>query len=343
MHRRLSRTTKLSLAIFAVLGVLGSAVIVVPMLMLMGQTAATTGSDQASGSVACGPVMTTGGQTLRLGADQVANARTVIETGEGLKVPARGLVVAVAVSLQESTLRNLSWGDRDSVGLFQQRSGWGSLQQRTDPATAATMFFTGGQAGQPGLVDIHDWASLPVTTAGQAVQRSAYPLAYAKWEPLATSLVKSVVGNVSLGCSDALTAGLPGGAIGTMIRTAVQQQGDPYVWGAVGPDAFDCSGLVVYSWRQAGYRVAVRTAAQMWANSDPVDPGQEQPGDLLFGEFGAAGPGHVMIVVRKGEAVQAPATGRTVEMADYSGLGPSWRLARLRSSVLIPIKASTSA
>ncbi len=341
MRLRVSRTTKLTLAIFIVLGILGSAVIVVPLLMVMTTTAATS-SDDAYSTIACGPTMTSGGQKITLTAEQVANAQTVIKTGQGLGVPARGLVVAVAATLQETTLRNISWGDRDSVGLFQQRSGWGSTDARTDPATSASMFYTGGQGGQPGLLDIPGWTSMPVTQAAQAVQRSAYPLAYAKWEPMAALLVRDVVGNISMGCTTTLAANLPSGTVGTMLRVALEQQGDPYVWGAVGPDAFDCSGLVVYSWRQAGFRVSVRTAAQMWAVSDPVPAGQEQPGDLLFGEFRATGPGHVMIVVSPGEAVQAPETGRTVEVTHYTADGSSWRLGRLRSSALIPISAATT-
>lgn len=336
MRFQLSRTTKLSLAIFIVLGILGSAVIIVPLLMVMTTTAATSAEDAYS-NAACGPTMRSGGEDITLTGEQIANARTVIATGQELGVPARGLIVAVATTLQESTLRNIGYGDRDSVGLFQQRAGWGSTQTRMDPAASATMFYTGGQGGQPGLMDIKGWAGMPVTQAAQAVQRSAFPMAYARWEPMATLLVQDVVGSVDLGCSNVLTANLPPGSVGRMLQAALDQQGDPYVWGAVGPDAFDCSGLVVYSWRQAGYRVAVRTAAQMYSVSDPVAAGQEQPGDLLFGEFRTGGPKHVMIVVSKGEAVQAPETGRNVEMTHYTADGTGWRLGRLRGSALIPV------
>ena len=79
----------------------------------------------------------------------------------------------------------------------------------------------------------------------------------------------------------------------------------------------------------------------MWAVSTPVAFGSEQPGDLLFGEFGArgSGPGHVMIVVRPGQAVQAPETGRTVELTDYDRgwQAHGWRLARLRPSALVKL------
>jgi len=254
------------------------------------------------------------------------------------------LVVAVATALQESTLRNLYYGDRDSLGLFQQRSGWGSAADRTDPATAATMFYTGGQGGQPGLMDITGWQSMAVTTAAQAVQRSAFPFAYARWESLADSLVASVVGDSPLGCDENLVgADLPSGAIGTFLRIALQQQGDPYVWGAVGPDAFDCSGLIVYSWQKAGHPLRIRTAAQMYDNSTIIQPGQEQPGDLLFGSLGERGSaGHVMIVVEPGVAVQAPETGRNVEITHYTADNVNWKLGRLNASAFADDQAAAA-
>jgi peptidoglycan DL-endopeptidase CwlO len=134
-------------------------------------------------------------------------------------------------------------------------------------------------------------------------------------------------------CVDSVGLQTPTGANGDMVRVALAQQGKPYVWGATGPDAFDCSGLVVYAWRQAGFVVAVRTSEQMYAHSTVVPAGQEQPGDLLFGEFGAAGPGHVMIVVRPGLAVQAPHTGDVVRLTPYA-VGGGWVVARLDPGVL---------
>jgi cell wall-associated NlpC family hydrolase len=315
--------------------------VTVPLLMLMGSASDDTtsaGGDSIDG--ACGPVGTAGGQSVTLDADQLTNVRTIIATGDRLNVPSRGLVVAVAVALQESTVQNLDYGDRDSLGVFQQRAGWGSAADRENVAKAAAMFYLGGAGGQPGLLKIQGWASMSLTQAAQDVQRSAFPFAYAKWETFATSLVKQVVGGDPMGCSDVVQASLPSGTIGTFLRDALAQQGDPYVWGATGPDAFDCSGLVVYAWRLAGFRVTIRTAAQMWDNSVPVARGSEQPGDLLFGEWGPAGAGHVMIVIRPGLAVQAPSTGRDVQLTDYSSYGSSWKLGRLKASVLVPLSSS---
>jgi peptidoglycan DL-endopeptidase CwlO len=337
--RKLTPTMKALIAVGTVFGIGMAGLITVPLLMVMGTTAVSTDDTSTDPSSACGPVAAVAGTTISLDTDQLTHARTIVDTGRSLKVPDRGLVVAVATALQESTLRNLNWGDRDSVGLFQQRAGWGSTEERTDPATSASMFYTGGRAGQPGLLDISGWPTMSITRAAQAVQVSAFPMAYAKWETLAASLVRSVIGNDPLGCTDAVGAGLPSGAVGDMLKVALAQQGDPYVFGAVGPDAFDCSGLIVYSWRLAGYQVAVRTAAQMWNLSTPVARGSEKPGDMLFGQFGTRvpGAGHVMIVVRPGLAVNAPQTGRNVELTDYTSFGPSWRLARFKPAALSPL------
>ncbi|MDJ1132012.1 C40 family peptidase [Streptomyces iconiensis] len=119
--------------------------------------------------------------------EQVPNAKKIQATGVALKIPPRGQVVALATALQESGLRNLSYGDRDSLGLFQQRpsQGWGTAQQVRDPVHASTSFYTH-------LKKVSGWQSMTVAQAAQAVQASGFPDAYAKWEPLATALQKAL-------------------------------------------------------------------------------------------------------------------------------------------------------
>jgi LysM repeat protein len=120
--------------------------------------------------------------------EMAANARLIIRTGQRLGVPDRGIVVALAAAMQESGLRNLSYGDRDSVGLFQQRpsTGWGTRAQLLDPEHATELFYGGprnpNRGRTRGLLDIHGWQSMTIAQAAQAVQISAYPGAYAKWE-----------------------------------------------------------------------------------------------------------------------------------------------------------------
>ncbi|MFE1500870.1 hypothetical protein ACFW89_38175, partial [Streptomyces albidoflavus] len=111
---------------------------------------------------------------------QIPNAKVIVATGVQKRVPARGQVVALATALQESTLINLDHGDRDSLGLFQQRpsQGWGTREQLMDPVYSSGKFYDR-------LVKLKDWEQMPVTVAAQKVQRSGFPDAYAKHEPLA--------------------------------------------------------------------------------------------------------------------------------------------------------------
>ncbi|WP_327748037.1 C40 family peptidase [Streptomyces europaeiscabiei] len=202
-------------------------------------------------------------------AEQVPNAKTIQATGVAMNIPARGQIVALATALQESGLRNLTYGDRDSLGLFQQRSslGWGTANEILDPVHASTKFYEA-------LEKVSGWQSLSVTQAAQAVQKSGYPEAYAKWEPLATVLQQAIEpllskaggtspspspsGSGSTGSPPASTAGgcttggdgtdfgtIPPGAVPagykipadappkvqTAIRWALGQLGTPYQWG----------------------------------------------------------------------------------------------------------------
>ena len=125
--------------------------------------------------------------------EMAANARIIIQVGHELGVPDRGIVIALAAAMQESSLRNIDYGDRDSLGLFQQRpsTGWGSPEQILNASHAARLFYGGpsnpNKGKTRGLLDIAGWQSMSLTQAAQAVQISAYPNAYAKWETSATS------------------------------------------------------------------------------------------------------------------------------------------------------------
>jgi N-acetylmuramoyl-L-alanine amidase len=140
----------------------------------------------SGGSVAPAGLSATG-----LSAESAGYASIIIQVGRELGVSDYGIVIALATAMQESTMRNLDWGDRDSVGLFQQRpsAGWGSVEQLTDPWHAARLFYGGAsnpnRGNTSGLLDVPNWSSLPLTVAAQAVQISAYPDAYAKWESAA--------------------------------------------------------------------------------------------------------------------------------------------------------------
>jgi hypothetical protein len=126
--------------------------------------------------------------TAPLTEEMRANAQLIVDVGRSLGVPDAGIVVALAAAALESGLRNVQHGDRDSLGLFQQRpsQGWGTAEEVLDPVRAATAFYggpTNPNAGRTlGLLDIAGWESMTVTQAAQAVQLSAHPDHYAKWE-----------------------------------------------------------------------------------------------------------------------------------------------------------------
>ena len=126
--------------------------------------------------------------SVQLTDEMRANAAIIVETGRRLGVPDQGIVVALAAAAQESILRNLHRGDLDSQGLFQQRpsEGWGTIDEVLDPVRATTAFYGGESNPNPGrtrgLLDIVGWESMTVTEAAQAVQLSAHPDHYAKWE-----------------------------------------------------------------------------------------------------------------------------------------------------------------
>ena len=126
---------------------------------------------------------TVAGTGLTLTAEQAASAATIAAVGRARGLPERAVVIALATAQQESTMRNLDYGDRDSLGLFQQRpsQGWGTPEQVRDPVYSTGKFYDG-------LVRVRNWESLRLTDAAQRVQRSGFPEAYQKHEPLAQQL-----------------------------------------------------------------------------------------------------------------------------------------------------------
>lgn len=121
--------------------------------------------------------------------EQAVNAATITAVGTGRGLPERAVAIALATSIQESGLRNITHGDRDSLGLFQQRpsQGWGTEKQIMDPAYAAGKFYEH-------LVKVSGYTKMPLTEAAQRVQRSGYPEAYAKHEPDAVLLAAALTG-----------------------------------------------------------------------------------------------------------------------------------------------------
>ncbi|MFD4123906.1 C40 family peptidase [Streptomyces globisporus] len=286
---------------------------------------------------------------LTLPGEQIPHAQTIVAAGISLHVPRRGQIVAIATAMQESRLRNLSYGDRDSLGLFQQRpsQGWGTADQIRDPVYSAERFYKA-------LVTVDGWEQLTVTQAAQAVQQSGYPNAYAQWENLATALQKAIATTFpstnpkgdtaptadASGCE----SGPDGSGFGTIpagkvpkgykipagtdprarkaLEWAMFQLGTMYQWGgtctnARGPDPMgrcDCSSLMQQAYAQVGIKLTRTTYTQV-NEGDPVSADKLRPGDLIFSRGSAERPEHVGMAMGAGLAIEAPRTGKPVRIS----------------------------
>ena len=126
---------------------------------------------------------------MSLTSAQLANAQIIAEVGVSIGVPMTGETIATA--LQESDLQNLDYGDRDSLGQFQQRppQGGGTSTEIINPSYAARQFYTQ-------LLQDPGWRSMSTKAAAEAVQRSAFPEAYEKWSQEAATLAAQFTGNL---------------------------------------------------------------------------------------------------------------------------------------------------
>lgn len=196
---------------------------------------------------------------VKLQPEQVRHAATITAVGARREVPERAIVVALATAMQESELRNLGSGDRDSIGLFQQRpsQGWGRPEQLRDPRYATAVFYER-------LLKVPNWEQMRVTDAAQAVQRSAHPELYQKWEPDAVALTSAFLGAAPGGVSCALREERPAAGDAAVAGLVKDLQMD---WGELNverPKAEQDSGPLVAveideevtGWRIAHWMVA---------------------------------------------------------------------------------------
>jgi hypothetical protein len=334
---------------YLLLAVIGVAICCVGGLMGL-STATAACSPAAAPSVSGSP-----GTVSGYDSEQLANATTIVSVGVGRGIPVRGQIIAVATAIQESSLRNLgdlgTRNDHDSLGLFQQRpsQGWGTAEQIMDPVYASTKFYDK-------LLTIPGWQTMPLTEAAQAVQRSAYPDAYAKWEPDATAIV-AITSGMTAGCTGGDGQSGPGEQLpadytlpaGTPLQVviaiwwALQQLGTPYHFAGSCTDPHgtdptkqcDCSSLVQQAYKAAGISLPRVTDDQQHSGTAVASAADLKPGDLIFipGSDGTmADPGHVGIYIGDGLIVQAPHTGDYVKLSRLT----SWQsegIAKIRRIV----------
>ncbi|MCX4527895.1 MULTISPECIES: hypothetical protein [unclassified Streptomyces] len=174
------------------------------LLALVGYLSVQYASNEGGGAPHCTASVVTGAdeagqggtrESFDMSPEQAANAATIAAVGVSKGLPDRAVTIALATAMQESALRNLDHGDRDSLGLFQQRPsmGWGTPDEIRDPVYSSGIFYDH-------LVKVPGYSRLPLTVAAQKVQRSGYPQAYAKHEPDAMVLTAAFGGRGSLTC-----------------------------------------------------------------------------------------------------------------------------------------------
>lgn len=305
----------------------------------------THGPTGQSGQPALVPISPQGPQeTPHWSAEQIRNASTITNVARSRQLVPRAAVIAVATAMQESTLQNLNHGDRDSLGLFQQRpsQGWGTASQITDPVYASNQYLDA-------LVKVRDWQTRPLTDVAADVQHpdERYRSAYAKWEQSAADLVSSTWGTAAVSivnsggatCAGAggdgrkttdaiqLPAGftLPAGTpvqVVTAIRFGISKLGMPYQWGGVGNPSYDCSGLMMKAYEAAGITITRTTFSQVSDGAAVPSAAQLLPGDLIFtaGSDGTrSNPGHVGMYLGSDLVLDAPQTGKNIQITHFSG------------------------
>lgn len=349
-------------ALLKVVSGAASLALLIGALGFAGGVAAITGMGRQS-AVACTPagtevttapnvtgvgleVRTAGLLLYELRPRQESVAQTYIAVGKQLGIPRSGQIIAIMMALQESSLRMLAnpsvpasldfpndgvGRDHDSIGSAQQRpaAGWGTVEQLMDASYNARAFYGGPYGpnrGSPrGLLDIPGWQAMDKGLAAQAVQVSAFPELYARWEPAASAIVAALEGGTAPAtCADSSPAGpRPGGTSRNLsqqrqdiLRFTQEGLGGRYVWGGTTFKAWDCSGYVQWIYRQAGielprveqWRVGVRT-------EDP------QPGDLVVqNPQGPDNWGHVGIYAGDGMMWSAlnPAVGTLLHPVSWN-------------------------
>ncbi|WP_020667944.1 C40 family peptidase [Amycolatopsis nigrescens] len=239
---------------------------------------------------------------------QRGTVQVIVEIGKQRSLSPRAWQIAIQAGMTESGLRSLDYGDRDSLGIFQMRPsmGWGTPEQVTNPVYAVNKFYDV-------LLAVPDWEKRRPGESAQAVERSGFPDRYHKWEPMAVHLVE-YVGQVAdvVGCGQGAGAALPPNeAAAAAIQFALGEQGKPYVWGATGPNSYDCSGLMLRAYESAGITLD-RVSRDQFKDGAMLPVEQAQPGDLLFWGYDESDPStihHVAMYLGDNKIVEAQQTG----------------------------------
>lgn len=228
---------------------------------------------------------TAAGSTVAIDLDQAHYASIIVGVSVRRKLPPRAASIAMATVYQETGIRNLGYGDRDSVGLFQQRpsQGWGTTKQLRDPYYATGKFYDA-------LVRVPGWQTLPINDVAQRVQRSGHPEAYRDHEADGRILASTLTGQSPAGfsCLDrSRTAGKP-----AALTTALRRTFGPLSVGMQDKTVTVRAASADQAWAYAHFAVAnvkyygvigVTVADRAWATSQLSVPSWTGPATAAGG------------------------------------------------------------
>lgn len=314
-----------------------AALVAVPVLVVLIATErnANGASPTTPGSGCTIKVTTGGGATaagVTLSAAQMNNARIIVAVVKERHLPLRAAEIALMTAMDESRLINVNHGDQvgpDSRGLFQQRDSWGPLAVRMDPAGATGLFLDR-------LVKVTSWQTMDPVLAAHMVQRNQNAEDYRPFVALGQALAAALWtnGGATVTCTggDQQVTDAANSKIAASLTAAHNQLGLPYCWDggtATGPShgdggagcggntvGFDCSGLMLYAWAQAGITLP-HLASGQYALGRKVPIIQVQPGDLVFLSDPSDGIHHVAMIwsVTPGSTTGA---GQIIEASDFN-------------------------
>jgi len=269
---------------------------------------------------------------VSLSPDQMHNAQAIVAVVNSRSLPREAAQIALMTAMQESSLTVVDHGDAagpDSRGLFQQRESWGPLSVRMDPAGSTGLFLDH-------LVNVPGWQTMDPALAAHEVQRNQRADDYTKWIELSIALTDALIGNdpAKLTCSGGtLMPGAPASAQAKVALQAAQSAlGKPYCFDggdANGPThggggdgcpdgtvGYDCSGLTLYSWAQAGVNMPHYSGDQYnLGRKIPIT--QVAPGDLVFLANSSEGIHHVAMIWSVDPSSHTGA-GQIIEAQDFN-------------------------
>lgn len=234
-------------------------------------------------------------QSVSFRPDQMNHASTIVLLGVKRGLPARAGTIAIATAIQESKLRNLSYGDRDSVGLFQQRpsQGWGTEAQLQDPVYATNAFYDA-------LVKVDGWQDMVITEIAQEVQRSGYPEAYADHEQEGRTIASALSGHSPGGLVCRLDGPEAAGRPDRLVAAITEQTGQTATADgqSVTVEATDeRHGWAVGAWAVAQAKARNITSVQV---GDRVWTRGSGDSAMEWGSADAAPATHVVITLHEG-------------------------------------------